>query len=166
MTLNVEQIEAWRKTWREKYEDTRIVECREAFFQLNALCDLAISALSHRATEQGWIPVSERLPEKGEQVALRMDNPLGGDAYRTGMLVGKNEPMWHIPNHEHEVTGKPTHWMPLLIGGASFAAYVDLLGRVEKVREQALEEAALMLENSDPTVAARSHYAHLVRKLK
>ena len=63
--------------------------------------------------EAQWIPVSERLPAKGEPVALRLDNPLGGDAYRTGMLVGHTNPMWSIPHHEHEVSGKPTHWMPL-----------------------------------------------------
>lgn len=77
------------------------------------MCADAIRALPLPTLATQWISVKERLPDNGEDVVLRFDNPLGGDAYRTGILVGVKEKMWHMPHLEHEITGKPTHWMPL-----------------------------------------------------
>ena len=73
-----------------------------------------LSALSHRATEQGaeWIPVSERLPEEGSRVLVRRgDEPLYNPCiakytYTTG--IGET---WY---YEPDFVGmRPTHWMPL-----------------------------------------------------
>ena len=69
--LTREQIEAFRRNAKVAFPGMRV----------DQICNLALLALSLREQREGWIPVSERLPEKigryvclmdGEAVTLRM----------------------------------------------------------------------------------------------
>ena len=77
--------------------------------------DLAITALKQY---QGWIPVSERLPDDGTPVLITYVGIYDGKLYSDGVAIWSVEEngynggwLWELDRSE--VAVKTTHWMPL-----------------------------------------------------
>ncbi|MFA2382721.1 DUF551 domain-containing protein [Escherichia coli] len=74
-------------------------------------CDCRAAMLqdgSYPVTPDGWIPVSERMPEKGQEIIV-MDVTRGkvqsGMIYKNGRFVDFNEEYYEVKS--------PSHWMPM-----------------------------------------------------
>lgn len=71
---------------------------------------LADHLLANGVTVQEWIPVTERLPEKGEGTVLVCGSR--GGIYTAYLERGNKYPKWHKLNSKNHYCD-PTHWMPL-----------------------------------------------------
>lgn len=119
--LTREQIEQWRIAWANDGLKP------EVFAQLNAMCDLALAALSERV----WVPVSERLPERNIHVLLRFQN----GQCDVGKWGGRR---WIDPfGDDGEDFITPAHWMPLppLAAGAIEVRRRVLVSIIRKLRK-------------------------------
>lgn len=54
--------------------DNQILEERDAFVTFQELIDELQEAIEQDEKENGWIPVSERLPESDKYIAILLDN--------------------------------------------------------------------------------------------
>ena len=66
--------------------------------------------IANGVTVQEWIPVSERLPEKGEGTVLVCGSR--GGIYTAYLERSGKYPKWHKLNSKNHYC-EPTHWMPL-----------------------------------------------------
>lgn len=97
--------------------------------------------------QDGWIPVSERLPEYGQEVIVNTDF----ECVCAGVLDSYGE--WFAPCSEYKLT-RITHWMPLPAapGAAPSAPKADPV-KVQLL--EALEKTAAWIEQLPvPTVGA------------
>ena len=104
----------------EEFEVTRCLrDCRDEIKRLrtqgDGLADRVGSLFRetqdlyrHIATQQPWIPVSERLPDIGVSVLCSSKEPPGEDL----VWIGQREQYeWYFPGANE--MGQPTHWQPL-----------------------------------------------------
>lgn len=59
-----------------------------------------------------WIPVTERLPEEGEEVLCWICNDAMGDSYATVGHYDTTFRMWDLDS-EYAMSRHVTHWMPI-----------------------------------------------------
>ena len=71
---------------------------------------VADNLIANGVTVQEWIPVSERLPEKGEGTVLVCGSR--GGIYTAYLERSGKYPKWHKLNSKNHYC-EPTHWMPL-----------------------------------------------------
>lgn len=63
--------------------------------------------------ERHWIPVGERLPERGQMVIVAFRGHWGGDPGQVSAEVFWSDDRGGWTGCDSMKGGKPTHWMPL-----------------------------------------------------